>query len=118
ASLGALGEAQPIEVPGLLHEARLRVGAIVHLARDAVALTREELLARQPAAIDQTGQAPRGVGAAAEADDEDVGPDVEHLALRLWLGPRHAREGQELADEPAIALEDVLVEPPAKGPAC
>ena len=38
APLRALGKAQAVEIPRLLHEAGFGVGAIVHLTRDAVAL--------------------------------------------------------------------------------
>src|SRR4030095_16243374 len=61
--------------------------------------------------------APRGVGAAAEAHDEDVGADVEDLAVRLRRGARHSREGQELVDETAVALKNISVEAPAQGAA-
>src|SRR5207247_7341202 len=106
ATVCALGETRAIELPRALDDPRLRVGAIVHLARDGILLSDEQLLPGEAAAVDEPGEAPRGIGAAAEAHDEDVGADVEDLAVRLRLRARRSRQGQELVDEPAVALEN------------
>src|SRR4029453_16985633 len=86
-------------------------------AREGIFLAHEQRLPGKAAAVDEPGEAPRGVGAAAEAHDEDVGADVEDLAVRLRCRAWHSREGQELIDEPAVALKNVLVEAPARGAA-